>query len=91
MSGGIAYIWDDKNNFEINCNLEMVDLEDIDSEESESELRSLIEMHASKTGSTRASKILSNWEHEKGKFVKVMPRDYKKALESKAAQRKSAA
>ncbi len=91
MSGGIAYIWDDKNNFAINCNLEMVDLEDIDSEESESELRSLIEMHASKTGSTRATKILNNWEHEKEKFVKVMPRDYKKALESKAAQRKSAA
>ena len=91
MSGGIAYIWDQKNNFEMNCNLEMVDLEKVDSEESEMELKDLIQMHASKTGSTRATEILENWDEEKESFIKVMPRDYKRALQAKAAHRKSAA
>ena len=91
MSGGIAYIWDQKNNFEMNCNLEMVDLEKVDSEESEMELKDLIQMHASKTGSIRATEILENWDEEKESFIKVMPRDYKRALQAKAAHRKSAA
>ena len=91
MSGGIAYIWDHKNNFEANCNLEMVDLEKVESEESELELKELIQMHAFKTSSIRAKKILENWDEEKERFVKVMPRDYKKALQAKAAYRKSAA
>ena len=91
MSGGIAFIWDHKNNFEANCNLEMVDLEKVESEESELELKELIQMHAFKTSSIRARKILENWDEEKERFVKVMPRDYKKALQAKAAYRKSAA
>ena len=91
MSGGIAYIWDHKNNFEANCNLEMVDLEKVESEESEVELKELIQTHAMKTGSIRAKKILENWDEEKESFVKVMPRDYKKVLQAKAAYRKSAA
>ena len=48
-------------------------------------------MHAFKTGSIRAKEILENWDEEKERFVKVMPRDYKKALQAKAAYRKSAA
>ena len=91
MSGGIAYIWNHKNNFEANCNLEMVDLEKVESEESEVELKELIQMHALKTGSIRAKKILENWDEEKESFVKVLPRDYKKVLQAKAAYRKSAA
>ena len=46
-------------------------------------------MHALKTGSIRAKKILENWDEEKESFVKVMPRDYKKALQAKAADRKA--
>ena len=91
MSGGIAYIWDHMNNFEANCNLEMVDLEKVESEESEAELKELIQLHALKTDSIRAKKILENWDEEKESFVKVMPRDYKKALQAKADDQKSAA
>ena len=40
-----------------------------------------IERHAELTGSERAKAILANWEEEKGKFLKVFPRDYERMLE----------
>ena len=80
MSGGIAYIWDPENEFEPNCNMEMVELESLESEADSEELRSLIEEHAERTGSTVAGELLDNWSSALGQFVKVMPTDYKRVL-----------
>jgi glutamate synthase (NADPH/NADH) large chain len=80
MSGGIAYIWDPENEFEPNCNMEMVELESVESEADSEELRSLIEEHAERTGSTVATEVLDNWSSALGQFVKVMPTDYKRVL-----------
>ena len=46
----------------------------------EAELRELLERHAMHTGSTVAQSLLENWPHAAKSFVKVMPRDYKRAL-----------
>ena len=81
MSGGVAYVLDEHQLFDTLCNLDMVDLENVWQEEDTSRLRSLIEAHHSWTGSRRAKMLLDNWEQWVGRFVKVMPIDYRRALE----------
>ncbi len=88
MSGGIAYIWDPENEFEPNCNLEMVDLEAVDTEADIAELKNLIQEHAGHTGSTVAKSVLENWETAIGQFVKVMPTDYKRVLAERKQREK---
>jgi glutamate synthase domain-containing protein 3 len=88
MSGGIAYIWDPENEFEPNCNLEMVDLEAVEIEADIAELKNLIQEHAGHTGSTVAKAVLENWETALGQFVKVMPTDYKRVLEERKQREK---
>jgi glutamate synthase (NADPH/NADH) large chain len=80
MSGGIAYVYDPAQEFERNCNLSMVELETVVEDEEIALLQRLIENHAKYTGSTRAQKILKDFDTELASFVKVMPKDYKKAL-----------
>jgi glutamate synthase domain-containing protein 3 len=87
MSGGIAYVWDPNEEFLINCNMGMVELEKVESDESIVELRELIEKHRDLTGSTVAADVLSRWYDVLPQFVKVMPTDYKRVLqEQKAAE-----
>ena len=87
MSGGVAYVFaPDRDEFRLNCNLELVDLEDVEAEADVAELKELIEKHSNYTGSTVASGILDSWDDSLSKFVKVMPRDYKRALEELAAE-----
>jgi glutamate synthase (NADPH) large chain len=81
MSGGVAYVLDQHQLFDTLCNLDMVDLESIYQEEDQEVLRDLIRRHAMWTGSAQAHRILDNWQEMSGKFVKVMPIDYRKALE----------
>jgi glutamate synthase domain-containing protein 2/glutamate synthase domain-containing protein 1/glutamate synthase domain-containing protein 3 len=83
MSGGIAYVLDEEDRFEKLYNPEMVDLEAVDSEESISHLRGLIERHLHWTGSTAAERVLDNWEEMLPKFVKVMPKDLKRVLQER--------
>jgi glutamate synthase domain-containing protein 3 len=83
MSGGIAYVYDRDNRFKGRCNLELVELEELD-EAGADEVRTLISEHAQRTGSLRARNILASWEREAQRFVKVMPRDYKRVLEQRA-------
>ncbi len=86
MSGGVAYVFDETGDFPKKCNQQMVGLESPD-EEDAAALKTLIENHAINTRSTRASKILADWSASLTKFVKVMPRDYKRVLqEIKKAQ-----
>ena len=82
MSGGIAYVYDVDNRFEGRCNLELVDLEEL-SDEDEA-VRELISEHAQRTGSLVARNVLASWERARDRIVKVMPRDYKRALAEQA-------
>jgi glutamate synthase domain-containing protein 3 len=84
MSGGIAYIYDKQRNFEMRCNLELVDLDELSDDDS-LEVRALIKEHAQRTGSLVARNVLADWDRgARQRFVKVMPRDYKRALEQQA-------
>jgi len=113
MSGGIAYVLDEAGDFERRCNLAMVELEPVPSENNvmerrrhqtgdleshglvdvsdmtrfdEERLRQLIERHLHYTGSERARAILTDWSAYLPKFVKVMPVEYRRALEEMARQ-----
>jgi glutamate synthase domain-containing protein 3 len=79
MSGGIAYVYDEDGLFDSRCNLEMVDL-DLLGPKDEAELKAMIDRHVSLTESPLGRSILQNWEQEKGKFVKVFPMEYRRAL-----------
>ena len=79
MSGGTAYIFDPQGVFPSQCNQEMVFLEKV-SEDDEQVLERLISSHHQMTASTLAQEILSSWVENKNKFVKVMPKDYKRVL-----------
>ncbi|HVQ10337.1 MAG TPA: glutamate synthase-related protein, partial [Methyloceanibacter sp.] len=111
MSGGIAYVLDEEGDFEQRCNMAMIELEPIPSENQaleknghqgndleshglvdiadmtkndEARLRQLISNHLHYTGSSRAKLILDNWAEYLPKFVKVMPVEYRRALEEMA-------
>jgi glutamate synthase (ferredoxin) len=80
MSGGIAYILDNDGKFHTNCNLDMVDLERLTDAKEIAEVKAMIERHAELTGSTRAREVLDNWDKSLPKFIKVLPKDYKRVL-----------
>ncbi|MHC4757348.1 MAG: glutamate synthase large subunit [Planctomycetota bacterium] len=81
MSGGIAYVLDEMQLFDTLCNLDMVELETVWKQEDQKVLRDMIERHYEWTGSAQAKRILDTWADTIGKFVKVVPIDYRKALE----------
>jgi glutamate synthase domain-containing protein 2/glutamate synthase domain-containing protein 1/glutamate synthase domain-containing protein 3 len=81
MSGGVAYVFDEFQLFDTLCNLDMVELESLWQEEDQQVLIDLLNRHYRWTGSAQARRILDNWPEMSGKFVKVMPIDYRKALE----------
>ena len=80
MSGGIAYVLDEKGDFaERRCNRAAVDLEPVGCEDAEA-LYALIARHVEYTGSPRGQWILENWESMLAQFVKVFPHEYKRVL-----------
>jgi glutamate synthase (ferredoxin) len=79
MSGGVAYVLDDRGTFAEDLNREMVDPEALAPEDMD-ELLAMIQRHVHYTGSERAKVILAAWKDYAPKFVKVMPRDYKRML-----------
>ncbi len=82
MSGGIAYILDEKGDFASRCNMEMVALEKLTDTDETEEVWKLIQRHQTYTNSERAAKILADWKNYVPKFVKVMPQDYARVLAS---------
>ncbi|NWJ96344.1 MAG: glutamate synthase large subunit [Chloroflexi bacterium] len=80
MSGGVAYVLDEDGRFHERCNPGMVDLEAVTLPGDITELQSLIERHYQYTGSQIAEVILLNWTEYLGRFVKVMPREYRRVL-----------
>jgi glutamate synthase (ferredoxin) len=82
MSGGTAYVLDEAGDFHTRCNHEMVLLERLEDEEEIEEVREMIRRHAEYTESRLARTILASWEEKVPRFVKVFPKDYKRALEA---------
>jgi len=107
MSGGIAYVLDVDGEFAKRCNTAMVDLEPVLSESEqqaklardiwhqgesdEAILKRLIENHVRHTGSKRGRELLDGWAQSRQRFVKVFPKEYRRALGELAAARKKAA
>jgi glutamate synthase domain-containing protein 2/glutamate synthase domain-containing protein 3 len=107
MSGGIAYVLDEHGTFAERCNLSMVALEPVHAEiEQEAKvprdlwhrgladevlLKALLEKHVQHTGSAQAKRILADWTAFRGKFVKVFPNEYRRALGELAAKQKKLA
>ncbi len=96
MSGGVAFVLDEDGAFKDRCNLAMVELEPVGENVTPAShlgmsdaalLKSLIENHAKYTGSQRAIEILANWPKWSRAFVKVMPTEYRRALQELAAKK----
>jgi glutamate synthase domain-containing protein 3 len=83
MSGGIAYVYDKARRFADRCNQELVELEALD-ENDEAEVKALISEHVARTGSLVGRNLLASWDRAGERFVKVMPRDYKRVLAERA-------
>ncbi|MCC6630284.1 MAG: glutamate synthase large subunit [Chloroflexi bacterium] len=73
MSAGVAYVYDEADQFPTRCNTEMVGLTRLASPIDEAELRTMIERHADLTGSAHATRILERWTDARGRFWKVVP------------------
>ena len=87
MSGGVAYVLDEKHDLYKRLNHELVKMYALDDEtttlkdiKDEEKLRTLIEEHKAETGSLRASQILEDWEHYRLLFKKIIPNDYLKIM-----------
>jgi len=80
MSGGIAYVLDEKGDFPSRVNAAMVGLEKIDTPAEAAEVRAMVEKHFQYTQSSRARQVLDAWDAMLPKFVKIMPKDYKRIL-----------
>ena len=82
MSGGVAFVYDVKSQFSTLCNKEMIDLDQLE-EEDVQWLHSMISKHYQYTASTVAKFLLDDFENQIRNFVKVFPKDYKRALKDK--------
>jgi glutamate synthase (NADPH/NADH) large chain len=80
MSGGIAFVYNVQGDFDVLCNKEMVDLDPV-ADEDISSLKQLIQNHFNYTDSAVAKFILADFDNQLKHFIKVFPRDYKKALQ----------
>ncbi|MDR1331141.1 MAG: glutamate synthase large subunit [Tannerella sp.] len=81
MSGGVAYVWNKKGNFDFYCNMEMVELSLIEDNITRKELYELINKHYQYTGSQLAWKMIGQWDNYVEEFIKIVPIEYKKVLQ----------
>ena len=89
-TGGVAYVYNKDGSFKDKCNMGMIELEELKSEDEE-HLRSLLSNHSHYTQSPAAKRILNEFHKEKKRFVKVMPMEYKRILEAKLTKKTSEA
>ena len=80
MSGGLAYVLDEAGDFRPRCNLGMVDLEPLVDTEDVETVKDLLARHIRHTQSPVAARLLVDWDRAQSKFVKVIPKDYKRVL-----------
>jgi glutamate synthase (ferredoxin) len=86
MSGGVAYVLDQTGDFARRCNKEMVDLESLTEPDEIDFVQVAIMKHVTLTGSRYAEQLLADWPGVQQRMVKVMPREYKRALAEQAAR-----
>ncbi len=101
MSGGIAYVLDLDGEFAKRCNPAMVDLEMLGAElpqhlwhhgqADDTIVKQLVENHVRHTGSKRGAEVLAKWNDYRPRFVKVFPKEYRRALGELAGTKKKAA
>lgn len=82
MSGGVAYVMDAQGDFATRVNRQMVDLEKLDDAREIEDLRQMVQRHFDYTKSRCAFAILARWDEQVAKFVKIMPKDYKRVLQA---------
>lgn len=82
MSGGVAYVFDRDGDLALNCNQEMVELSRLDEEQEIAEVTGMIERHVAFTGSELGRFLIDNPDALRKHFVKVMPHDYRRAIEA---------
>jgi glutamate synthase (ferredoxin) len=87
MSGGIAWVFDEDGRFTASCNTELCELERPREAEEMEEAREMVERHVALTGSELGRDLLADWENVFPRFVRVMPRDYKRVVEAIQAAR----
>jgi len=80
MSGGLAYVLDEVGDFKTRCNLGMVDLEPVMDTEDVETIKDLLARHIRHTQSPVAARLLVDWERAQARFVKVIPKDFKRVL-----------
>jgi glutamate synthase (ferredoxin) len=80
MSGGVAYVLDESGEFRTRVNTQMVDLEPLADATEITAVRRLVERHLERTSSPRARRALDAWDDAVSKFVRVIPRDYRRML-----------
>ena len=88
MSGGVAFVYDPEGAFAGCVNRELVDLGPLDAHDREL-VHDLVARHAVETGSAVARRVHDDWDSEAPRFVRVMPRDYKRVLETEQAARQA--
>jgi glutamate synthase (NADPH/NADH) large chain len=86
MSGGIAYVYDHDGTFPDRVNGEMVDLDALDDED-RALVRTWVRRHQEETDSAVADRLLAHWATLAERFVKVMPKDYKRVRAAERAAR----
>jgi glutamate synthase domain-containing protein 3 len=93
MSGGLAYVLDEHNQFTSHCNTEMVSLERVSDHEEIARLRGLLEEHVQSTGSKKGQRLLASWSQTVSLFVKVFPNEWRRVLgeRNEAAQERKQA
>ena len=82
MSGGIAYVLDEVGDFGTRVNKQMVDIESLTDPDEVKKVRTMVERHRELTGSARAQYVLERWDAMVARFVRIIPRDFKRAVES---------
>jgi glutamate synthase domain-containing protein 3 len=81
MSGGVAFVLDEFGELERQCNMGLVELAHLSDFGDRELLRRLVEQHAHYTGSARAKRELGQWDRALRRFIAVVPREYRQALE----------
>ncbi|MBQ7194881.1 MAG: glutamate synthase large subunit [Bacteroidales bacterium] len=87
MSGGLAYVWDPDHDFDMCCNMDMIEIGLIEEKARRDELRELIREHCRKTGSPLAARLLEDWDNTVHDFIQVTPVEYKKVLHEEAMRK----
>ncbi|MDO5392070.1 MAG: glutamate synthase large subunit [Eubacteriales bacterium] len=80
MSGGIAYVLDEKNNLYTKVNKQMVAIEKVTNKYDVQDVKNMIQEHVANTNSVKGKQILEHFEEYLPKFKKIIPYDYSRML-----------